>query len=216
MVRPSWQFAEDLPISLLVALLVRDELRLESPHGALVPPPLHADGVGSAVSTTSAQASAKLPAEWASWWHALMGAWSSRDPISYPRKPESHRVYDPPGFPSLSGSPALRKHLADAYPDLQYRAERIRIKILSSIDTAPPIIDWDLTRTAVEAVASKYEVQVSDLTGTALLIPVEGLWWRLVAPGTVVCSVYAARAETTARAAVTDAFASSLGRPPTP
>jgi hypothetical protein len=46
-----------------------------------------------------------------------------------------------------------------------------------------------------------------------MVLDVEGSWWRLVAPGTALCSIAATEDPPTARTVLRDAFESGLASP---
>jgi hypothetical protein len=61
-----------------------------------------------------------------------------------------------------------------------------------------------------EGIVAERGVSPDAVRGMVMVLDVEGVWSRQVAPGVVLCSVAATRDEATARAVLRDAFESGL------
>ena len=73
-------------------------------------------------------------------------------------------------------------------------------------------MDWTVIKRAVEDVAFDRQVPVDMLDGVLVMLPVEGLWWRRVAPGHALCSAGAASNAHASYELLYDVFESSLDR----
>ena len=213
---PSWRFGHGDMGYLRTALLVRDAAGLPVAAAGDIPPPLaenvpdHQDVLAPGDRTTAGQ-------QWVVWWRRLVGqaAREGRQEWTAPPGDDSqsrirHRfagreeVFDPPDFASLTDLEPLRSVVRAVFgmppdrPDSRRRGPDRKI------------FDWDLVRYMAERTAGDLGVPVSDLTGYAHVLDVEGLWWYLAGPGCVLCSAEAASELSAAAGILREVFSSGL------
>lgn len=68
--------------------------------------------------------------------------------------------------------------------------------------------EYALIREVAEETARRHGVSPGEVAACAVLLPVEGRWWRHCAPGAVACSLHAATDPALARDALAAAFES--------
>lgn len=214
--RGSWRFAEGVEQLSVVALYVRDALRLEPPVDAQVPPRL--DPLPPERSDVlSGDQRADAAAQWLDWWR-LVVAHEVRHHQGPPAGMEQRTwarteladvwtLFDPPDFAASATRPALRMALRATFDEALRWADRRRASVL------PPAgahFDYDLVKTAAEDTIRQHSVDPDAVQACAVVLPVEGAWWQHIAPGAVVCSVHAVAEPDVARAVLADAFKSGL------
>ncbi|MDQ2850002.1 MAG: hypothetical protein M3Y49_04565, partial [Actinomycetota bacterium] len=74
----------------------------------------------------------------------------------------------------------------------------------------PAQFDYEVVRAAAEQTAHRYQVSPEAVRACAVVLPVEGIWWKGFGPGAVLCSVHAARDPGIARSVLSDAFQSGV------
>jgi hypothetical protein len=211
---PSWRLAEDEGSRLHVLLYIRDVAALEVPAEVDAPPCLV--GVsphGSPVPDDDRRRRAGR--DWADWWQALLEV-EQREMPNIDLDDSSFRawaadlgrVWDAPEFRSLAHVPALRKVTLALYPEA-----------CRWVDAGPRSpsrrhrhghFAWTTIRDTAEGVAAERGVSRGEVRGRVLVLDVEGVWWRRVAPGTVLCSAAATEDVRTARTVLRDVFESGL------
>ncbi len=155
--------------------------------------------------------------DWAGWWHALLeverqgqaGPADHEDDASFRAWAEDlRRVWDAPEFWSLADLRPLREVTVALHPE----AHRW-------VDAGPSSpsrrrtwghFPWTTVSDTAEAIAAERGVSPGAVPGQVMVLDVEGVWWRRVAPGTVLCSTTAAEAPLTARTVLREAFESGL------
>lgn len=207
----SWRFAEGTDQLPSVALYVRDAARLTPPADASMPPPLK-PAVPGRVDVLDGRQRTAAGEQWLGWWHALL-AHSVRGHRAIPdgadhrawlraRADEGQGLFDPPQFDSFARRPELRAACHAVFDDaLRWTDAHLR---------GGAQFDHGLIRGVAEDVARARAVDIGALDACAVVVPVEGAWWRSFAPGAVVCSVTAASDPRVARTALTAAFESGL------
>ena len=118
------------------------------------------------------------------------------------------RVWDAPEFWSLADRRALREVTLALYP----QARRW-------VDDGPSSpsrrsggghFPWTTVRDIAEGVADERRVGLGEVRGRVMVLDVEGVWWRRVAPGVTLCSTAATDDSPTASTVLRDAFESGL------
>jgi hypothetical protein len=215
----SWRFAEGIEQMPVAALFVRDAVGLGVPPGAELPPRL--DGqVPDRSGLVSAGQRRAAGAEWVGWWQAVVAhhvgiqqgppdgsderVWLQRQVV------QAGALFDPPDFASLAGHSDLRDVLRTTFADALRWADGQRRTLLMPPRGHPGQFDYETIRSVAEQVAQRHRVSPGAVRGCAIVLPVEGNWWRRFSAGAILCSAHAARDPSTARAALTDAFESGL------
>jgi len=209
---PSWQFGEVEGKRAHVLLYIRDVAALEVPAEVDAPPrlagmPPH----GSRVVDDDDDRRRRAGRDWADWWHALLDVEGREQPAAdegnssfWAWAEDLARVWDPPEFRSLADLPALR----EVTLALQSEARRW-------VDAGPSSpsrrrgeghFAWRTVRDTAEGVAEERGVSPGAVRGTVMVLDVEGVWWRRVAPGMALCSTAATEDTRTARTVLQDAF----------
>ena len=215
----SWRFAEGIEQMPVVALFVRDAVGLGVPPGAALPPRLDGELPDRSGLVSAGQRRA-AGAEWVGWWHAVVAhhvglqqgppdgaderAWLQRQTV------QAGALFDPPDFASLAGRSALRDVLQTTSTDALRWARGQRRTLLMPPPGHPGQFEYDTIRSVAEQVAQRHRVSPDAVRGCAIVLPVEGNWWRRCSPGAILCPAHAARDPDAARAALTDAFESGL------
>jgi hypothetical protein len=213
---PSWRFGHGDMGYLRSALLVRDAAGLPVDAAGDIPPrleenvPDHRNVLAPGDRRTAGQ-------QWVVWWRRLVGqaAREARQQWTAPPGDDfdsriRHRfagrqeVFDPPDFASLSDLEPLRSAVRAVYGMPADRSDTGRR------EPDRRIFEFQLVRDVVERTAVDLGVPVSDLTGYAHVIEVEGLWWYLAGPGCVLCSAAAASDLPTAASILHEVFSSGL------
>lgn len=214
----SWRFAEGIEQLPLVALFVRDAAGLDVPPSPVNPPRLDGDWPDHSAQHSEQRATAG--AFWTGWWQAVLaqdvrqhqGAPHGVDQRAWFRQwTDEHRaVFDPPEFTSLADRPALREVVRTTFEEALRWADARRRTLLFPPAGRHGQFDFDTTRAVAEEVARRHRVSPGAVRACAVVLPVEGNWWQRFAPGTVLCSVNAARDPDMARTVLVDAFESGL------
>jgi hypothetical protein len=215
----SWRFAEGIEQMPVAALFVRDAVGLGVPPGAGIPPRLDGELPDRSGLVSAGQRRA-AGAEWVGWWQAVVAhhvgiqqgppdgaderAWLQRQTV------QAGTLFDPPGFASLASHSALRHVLRTTFADALRWAHGQRRTLMMPPHGHPGQFDYETVRSVAEQVAQRHRVSPGDVRGCAIVLPVEGNWWRRCSAGAILCSVHAARDPSAARAALTDAFESGL------
>ena len=112
-------------------------------------------------------------------------------------------VGQPPEFTALAHAPQLRAAVRASFNDVsRWRRHRVsRLEAGSNVD---------VVKQAVDDVAFDREVPVEALNGTLVVLPVEGVWWRRIAPGQILCSDTATSSPETFYQVVYEVVTSSL------
>lgn len=211
----SWRFAESARDELLhAALFVREAVRIPVVPGPAVPPrlagsvPEHRDLLSEAQRQEAAH-------QWDAWWVALLEV---EDHPQEPPDADTLRARaarregagSPPDFAALADRPALHRAVVETWLQahrwigqrgLDYRGEQRQ-----------GCFSYPLVRQIAEDVAFDHSVDVGAVRARAVLLDVEGSWWHLLAPGTVVCSMTATAEPETAQLVLRQAFESGLRR----
>jgi hypothetical protein len=197
---PSWRFAESVEQQLLLALWVRDALRLEIRHG---PPRL-----ASKVPDRREHLQGSASDQWLQWWRTLVEEAVLRNDgrANAHRRPREQPVADGPL--GLVEGPDLRETLAALLPEGLAGANLLQRA--ATLPAGRPAFAWQVVREVAEDVAFDHAVELDRVRGVALVLPVEGLWWQLAGPGAVLCSAAATADPLTGRVALSAAFESEL------
>ena len=212
---PSWQLTEAEGDRAHVLLYLRDVAGLVVPAETDAPPrlaglpphrpPLLEDGRRRQAGR-----------EWADWWHALLEV-EGREPFGTGDDDDSSfwawatdlgRVWDAPDFESLADRRALREVTLALHPEAR--------RWVDAGPSSPSRIrgegrfPWATVRDTAEGVATDRGVSQGEVRGRVMVLDVEGVWWRRVAPGTALCSTAATEDPATARTVLRDAFESGL------
>jgi len=118
------------------------------------------------------------------------------------------RVWDAPEFWSLADQRTLREVTLALYPE----ARRWVDGGLSSTSRLRQEghFPWTTVRGTAESVADERGVSLGEVRGRVMVLDVEGVWWRRVAPGTALCSTAATEDSRTASTVLRDVFESGL------
>ncbi|MGY1636860.1 hypothetical protein ACI78V_09425 [Geodermatophilus sp. SYSU D00742] len=211
----SWQLTETEGDRAHVLLYIRDVAALEVPTEVEAPPRLVGlPPQGSLVLDDDRRRRAGR--EWADWWHALLEVEGREqtgtdddDSSFWARAEDLGRVWDAPEFWSLADQRALREATLALYPEAR--------RWVDAGPSSPSRLrggghfPWATVRDTAEEVAAERGVSHGEVRGRVMVLDVEGLWWRRVAPGTVLCSTAATEDSPTARTILRDAFGSGSG-----
>jgi len=225
----SWRFAESIDQLPLVALFVRDTLRLEVPAGGVIPPRLE----GEVPDHSSLLAPVRRDAAgtgWTGWWQEVLAragrlhlhhpgtraagldlvAWARQMAVEHRELDAAYPpVFDPPEFAGLADRPALRQAVRVTFGEALRWADTQRRSLLF-LPARPAQFDSQLVPAEAEQTAGLHRVDLGQVRACAVVVPVRGAWWHRFAPGAVVCSVHAARDPAVAHTIITDAFESGL------
>jgi hypothetical protein len=153
--------------------------------------------------------------DWADWWFALLEVEGREQTGTYDDDSsfwawaaDLGRVWDAPEFWSLADLRALREVALALYPEAR--------RWVDDGPSSPSRLRgeghfaWTTVRDTAEGVAAERGVSLGEVRGKVIVLDVEGVWWRRVAPGTALCSTAATEDLRTARTVLLDAFESSL------
>jgi hypothetical protein len=214
----SWRFGHGDMGYLRSALLVRDAAGLPVAAAGDIPPrlaenvPDHREVLAPGDGRTAGQ-------QWVVWWRRLVSQAAREGQRRWTAPPgddvearlrmqyvfEGQReVFDPPDFASLTDLEPLRSAVRAVFGMPPDRSDSRR--------RGPDrrIFEFQLVRDVAERTAVDLGVPVSDVTGYAHVIDVEGLWWYLAGPGCVLCSAEAASDLSTAARILREVFTSGL------
>ena len=211
----SWRFAESARDDLLhVALFVRDAVGLPVVSGPAVPPRL-AGMVPDRRDLLREEELRDAGRQWAGWWAAVLGL------EVHPQEPPGadtlralgarrERVGSPPDFAALTERPALHRAVVETWREAHDWVGQRRLDY--SGEQGQGCFPYLLVRQVAEDVAFDRSVDVGKVQARAVVLDVDGSWWHLLAPGTVVCSGAAAAEPETAQLVLRQAFESGLDR----
>jgi hypothetical protein len=214
----SWRFAESARDELPhVALFIRDAVGLPVPPGPLVPPPLAGD-VPDHRGLLSEQDRQEAGLQWVDWWATVIGSAvearqagpdPDRDTMWQALAARRERAGSPPDFAALADRPALHRVVAETFPEAHRWVSQLGFE---HREEPHGCFAYRLVRQVAEDVAFDRSVNVGDMRASAIVLEVEGSWWHLLAPGTVLCSKAAAAEPSTAQLVLRSAFESGLNR----
>jgi hypothetical protein len=206
---PSWRFEESDGHLLSLALAVRDGCDLPVPGGPGVPPPLVAPPPAAGNLTPGQRREAAR--QWAVWWADLVDLEARRlapDRAAVPAGPALLDALEaagaPPDFAGLADLPELRS-AARATPGVP-RA------VPDRAGGPHGTFAYDLVRQVAEDVAFDRSVEPARVTGAAVVLDVQGLWWHEIGTGALLCSRAAAEDPRAAHQVLRRAFESGLRR----
>ena len=211
----SWRFSESARDDLLhVALFVRDAAGIPVPPGPSVPPRL-AGTVPDHRALLREDERQEAGRQWDGWWTALLSVEDqSQDPPDADtlraRRARRARAGGPPDFAALADRPALHRAVVETWLHAHRWVGHRRLHFRE--EQQEGCFDDRLIRQTAEDVAFDHSLDVGAVRGRAVLLDVEGSWWHLLAPGTVVCSIAAAAEPETAQLVLRRAFESGLRR----
>ena len=216
----SWRFEESARDDLVhVALFVRDAVGMPAVTGPAVPPRLSGT-VPDHRDLLSEEERQDAGRHWDSWWMALLDLeiQAARVPDADARTPDTdtlralgarrERAGSPPEFAALADRPALHRAVVEAWSEAHRWVSQRRLDLRS--EQREGCFSYRLIRQTAEDVASEYSVDPGAVRARAVLLDVEGSWWHLLAPGTVVCSIAATGEPETAQLVLRQAFESGL------
>ncbi|MFB7886640.1 hypothetical protein ACFCZ3_01235 [Cellulosimicrobium cellulans] len=196
--RPSWRLSVSDGGDLDLLLWVRDALGLVAAADDTPPHCEPAPADRSALLAADARDAAA--SRWIVWWRAALAFEAAGRIAERPsgeaaflgwvraRSVARDAVGSPPAFAALDDVPALRDAVARLLPEA-HRAlaerEADRAEVLHRRTAA------DDRRALAAEVARTHGVGIGDVRGAVLVVPVAGTWWRVAAPGAVVCSASA-------------------------
>ncbi|MGY1590911.1 hypothetical protein ACI79D_02925 [Geodermatophilus sp. SYSU D00708] len=210
---PSWQLTEAEGDRAHVLLYIRDVAALEvsaevdAPPRLVGLPPHHSPVWDDDLRRRAGR-------EWAQWWRALLEVEGREqsdaddDASFWAWAEDLGRVWDAPEFPSLADRRDLREVTLTLYPEAR--------RWVDAGPSSPSRLrgeghfPWATVRDTAEGVAAERGVSPGEVRGRVVVLDVESLWWRRVAPGTVLCSTAATEDPAAARAILRDAFGSGL------
>lgn len=195
---PSWRLSESDGADLDLLLWCRDALGLSVPGDDLPPPAVPRTPDRSGLMTESDRAPAAD--RWASWWRTaarFAGEGHLEEPpsgegpfLAWARERSAARdaIGAPPDFSALGDVPALRDAVVRLFPEAHRwltGREEARARALRERDTTD---GHRVLGALAEDVALAHGVGIGAVRGAVVVVSVDGAWWRLVAPGAVVCS----------------------------
>jgi hypothetical protein len=212
---PSWQLTEAEGDRAHVLLYIRDAAALEVPAEVDAPPRL----VGlppPGFPILDDDRRRRAGREWADWWQALLeaegreqtGTYEDDDSSFWAWAEDLGRVWDAPEFWSLAHQWALREVTLTLYPEAR-----------RWVDGGPSSpsrrrgeghFPWTTVRDIAEGVADERGVSLGEVRGSVMVLDVQGVWWRRMAPGTALCSTAAAEDPPRAATVLRDTFQSGL------
>lgn len=196
--QPSWRLSVSDDGDLDLLLWVRDALGLDV--AADDAPPRSEPGPPDRSALVPADACDAAASRWIAWWRAALAfeaAGRTEEPppgedafLGWVRARSVARdaVGSPPAFAALDDVPALRDAVARLFPEA-HRALAAR--------EADDARAWhrraaaDDRRALAADVARTHGVGIGDVRGAVLVVQTAGPWWRVAAPGAVVCSASA-------------------------
>lgn len=206
---PSWRLEGKNSDLCEFALFARDAVGLATVEDD-VPPLIGAVPDLSRILDASAREAASD--QWSDWWRAILDfefqerldAHADHAARARQRIVERVAVFDPPDFSSFAGWPDLRAAARPAFePYTEWGADR-RAAGRDGSPHSP--LDWSLMKQVAEDVAFDRRVSLDAVQAKVAVLPVQGTWWRRVAPGAVLCSPAAAGDPQTAHTLLRDAF----------
>ena len=194
-----------------MALFVRDAVGLVVPAAVDLPPALNGP-VADRRGVLSDRDRADASVQWVWWWRQILEVefgvkrglrLSAAERRATEAVAAVRSVSDPPEFTALAHAPQLRAAVRASFNDVsRWRRHRVsRLEAGSNVD---------VVKQAVDDVAFDREVPVEALNGTLVVLPVEGVWWRRIAPGQILCSDTATSSPETFYQVVYEVVTSSL------
>lgn len=197
----SWRFAESVDEQLLLALWARAALRLEIGHG----PPRLTGKVPDRREHLQGAASDQWPA----WWRALVAdAVLFQDGRSRARGRPLKRPAANVPLGLVDDGRDLRETVAGLLPEGMAGADAL--KRAATLPGRGAAFAWRVVQEVAEDVAFDHTVELDQIRGVALVLPVDERWWQLAGPGAVLCSPAAAADPVAGRAALRAAFETGL------
>jgi hypothetical protein len=207
---PSWRFTVSEGDLLDLALAVRDGCGLPVPGGPAVPPPLV--DVPAPVGDLTPEERQEAARQWAVWWADLVQlvvrrTQSDQDDSTDLAAWAADRAVagSPPDFAGLVDRPELRRAVRATADARRTRPDRRR-----AIPTGA--FAHDLVRRVAEDVAFDRAVSPDRVSGSAVVLDVQGPWWHEAGPGVVLCSRAAAQDPAVAHQVLRRAYESGLRR----
>jgi hypothetical protein len=212
----SWRFrasaGDQLPH---VALFVREAVGLSVAAGPAVPPRL-AGSVPDRRDLLDEDERQIAGHQWTSWWEAVLGVDADAQEASptdltglADLRTRHEQAGSPPDYSALVDRPALRRAVVETFLEAHRWVDSERLGLRGQREAPFP---HRLVAQVAEGVAFDRSVDIGDIHGSAVLLHVEGSWWHLFAPGTVVCSIGAAAQPDEAESILRRAFESGLQR----
>jgi len=213
--KSSWRFAEDIGQIPNALLFVRDSLRLtldseEVPTRLLGEIPDLTDHLDTNQRYEAAQ-------QWPAWWgtviahEAEMHLGARGDDYSQWRHrlaEQLRAIVDPPEWLSLADRPGLQAAARASFSEGCRWADINRRSWLPP--KRGPFFEWNQMREIADEVVTDFGVDAGDINGCAIVLLVGGIWYEVVLPGVVLCSVGAAGDPLVAEAILRWAFTSSI------
>lgn len=205
----SWRFVQSDAAALRVALYGRDALRLPVGEG----PPRLEGGVPDRRDVLAAAQVTSVAQQWPAWWQSVAGLevalHQGLDDVERERVLAALRTLV---GPHINGTD--RPQLQEAVRLLEREAVHGRQPPADEYRSRPTgdLFPRGLVREVAEDVAFDRQVDLARVRGVALVLPLQGAWWHLQAPGAVLCSQAAARDPGAAAALLRGLFSSSLTR----
>ncbi|NDO91198.1 hypothetical protein [Cellulosimicrobium composti] len=196
--RPSWRLSVSDGGDLDLLLWVRDALRLVVPSDDV--PPRCEPGTPDRSALVPAGERDAAASRWYGWWCSALAfeaAGRTEEPPSgedaflgwvRARSVARDGVGAPPAFSALGDVRVLRDAVARLFPEAHRTLaarEAGRAMALHRREAA------DDRRALAADVARSHGVGTGDVRGAVLVVAVAGPWWRVAAPGVVVCSASA-------------------------
>jgi hypothetical protein len=198
-------------------LFVRDAAVLQVPADPTVPPRL----VGKVPRTIALDSDEQRIAgvQWLGWWRdavALEVVGHSHDESEGSRQKDRIRqrigeleaLCDPPLFNVLADRIDLQRAARASVDEFRRWEPSTRPDLTAGRPEAP--LEWALIKQIADDVAFDRSVSPNLVRAKITILPVEGVWWRQMAPGVVFCSTAAAADRGTAQALLRDAFDSQV------
>jgi hypothetical protein len=212
----SWRFAEGIEQLPNTALFVRDAVGLVVPAGPTIPPRL-AGPLPDRSQVLAPEVRSEAGRQWATWWQAILTheARMQRGDHGADRPAwlrgladDLHLIVDTTDFAALSDRPVLRDAVRATFVEGCRWTDDQRSAWLPP--ARGPLFGWEMTRDVAEEVAARRGVGLDAVRACAVVLMVEGTWWRHFAPGVVLCSLSATQDPKIARTALQEAFESGL------
>ncbi|MFF3917740.1 hypothetical protein ACFYZB_30430 [Streptomyces sp. NPDC001852] len=162
-------------------------------------------------------------AEWLEWWGALVACEMGDDHRGPGEDSDDtaqrvarilqrrQAVFDPPDFDALRTTPQLQALVRQHSRESLLWAGRTRRRNPPGRPPDGSAFSWSLVKSVAERVARTHGVPIADVTGTALVLRVEGIWSQPTGPGHMLCSTAAAADPDVAIPLLRDTFVSGLG-----
>lgn len=212
----SWRFSHGVEQWPHAVLYVRGALDLGVKPAPGVPPGL-IEKVPDHCELLEPSARAVAARDWLTWWDTII-RYESRAHVDCgaqdlsairERAVEYGEAIDPARPKALSGT-ALQPAAKAVFAEAQSWGGRVDMPDPGGNREGENAFQWEVIRDTAEAVAAAHRVDVGEIDGAASILFVKGVWWELVAPGHVFCSLAAAQDQNVAAAMLRSAFESRL------